>query len=156
MIHFYYGYGKGKTSSAVGLGMRANGAGLKVLFVQFLKDNKSSELNAVPFEVFTAPDKLPFNPSKEEYQPWVDLALDAVSHSDCDLIILDEFADVINSFIPMDYALKVLDTLTDKEVVITGHIEFNELVEKADYVTHFGSVKHPYTKGVKARKGIEY
>ena len=49
MIHIYYGFGKGKTTSALGLGVRASGGGLNVVLVQFLKDNKSSELKSLPF-----------------------------------------------------------------------------------------------------------
>lgn len=156
MIHVYYGYGKGKTSSAIGLGMRAVGADLKVLLVQFLKDDKSSELNVVPFDVYKAPAKVSFHPSKEEYQPWADSALEAIRKSDCDVILLDELIDIIGMFISTETVMELLDTLGDKEVVITGHREVNELMERADYVTYFGSVKHPYNRGIAARKGIEY
>ena len=70
MIHYYYGFGKGKTSSAVGAGMRAFGAGMSVLFVQFFKDNKSSERSVLPFEVYPCPDSLPFNVG-EEYKEYI-------------------------------------------------------------------------------------
>ena len=94
MIQIYFGYGKGKTTSALGQGMRAKGAGKNVLLVQFLKNNKSSELAVLPFDIFKSPENLPFNPGKE-YQAWVDSALSYIKNSTCDIIILDEFLDVI-------------------------------------------------------------
>lgn len=71
---------QGKTTAAIGQGMRAKGAGNTVTLVQFLKDNKSSELSVLPFDIFNAPDTLPFNPGKE-YQAWVDSAIDYIISS---------------------------------------------------------------------------
>ncbi len=158
MIHVYYGYGKGKTSAAIGAGMRAQGAGKNVLLVQFLKDNKSHELKSVPFSVFDAPDKLDFNPG-EEYNAWVEEAYKAIVESECNFIILDELLDVIPRFIPLEDALWTINMLAvdeGKEVIITGHQEIEKIINKADYVTHFEKIKHPRDKGVKARAGIEY
>ena len=155
MIQIYYGFGKGKTTAAIGQGMRAKGAGKSVTFVQFLKDNKSSELSVLPFDIFNAPDSLPFNPGKE-YQAWVDSAIDYIENSESDIIILDEFLDVVDSFLSVEKALDILNTLADREVVITGHKEIEELFEKADYITFMDKIKHPFDLGVKARKGIEY
>lgn len=155
MIQIYYGFGKGKTTAAIGQGMRAKGAGKSVTFVQFLKDNKSSELSVLPFDIFNAPDSLPFNPGKE-YQAWVDSAIDYIENSESDIIILDEFLDVVDSFLSVEKALDILNALADREVVITGHKEIKELFEKADYITFMDKIKHPFDLGVKARKGIEY
>lgn len=155
MIQIYYGFGKGKTTAAIGQGMRAKGAGKSVTFVQFLKDNKSSELSVLPFDIFNAPDSLPFNPGKE-YQAWVDSAIDYIENSESDIIILDEFLDVVDSFLSVEKALDILNTLADREVVITGHKEIKELFEKADYITFMDKIKHPFDLEVKARKGIEY
>lgn len=155
MIQIYYGFGKGKTTAAIGQGMRAKGAGKSVTFVQFLKDNKSSELSVLPFDIFNAPDSLLFNPGKE-YQAWVDSAIDYIENSESDIIILDEFLDVVDSFLSVEKALDILNTLADREVVITGHKEIKELFEKADYITFMDKIKHPFDLGVKARKGIEY
>lgn len=154
MIHIYYGYGKGKTSSAIGAGIRAYGAGMNVLLVQFLKDNKSSELGDSPFDVFNAPDSLPFNPSTTEYQPWVDSAVDYINSSNADFVILDELLDAVPKFISTEKILSILKN--DREYIITGHIKNDELIKIADYVTHFEKEKHPYDKGVQARKGIEF
>lgn len=154
MIHIYYGYGKGKTSSAVGAGIRAYGAGMSVLLVQFLKDDKSSELNAVPFEMFKAPRELHFNPSKEEYQPWVDSAVEYINSSNAEVVILDELLDVIPKFVSLETVISILNR--NREYIITGHIKNDKLNELADYVTHFEKGKHPFDMGVKARKGIEF
>lgn len=158
MIQIYYGYGKGKTSAAIGAGMRAKGAGKSVLLVQFLKNNKSSELKTLPFEIFEAPESLPFNPD-DSYLEWVESAYKAIVESECDFIILDEFLDVIPRFVPLEdaaWTVNMLSTDMGKEVIITGHNEVKKLFDKADYLTHFEKIKHPYDKGVEARLGIEY
>lgn len=151
MIHIYYGFGKGKTSSAIGAGMRAYGASLKVLLVQFFKDSKSSELKSIPFDVFPAPDELSFNPS-DDYKGWVDSAISFVNSSDSDVIILDEFMDAIPRFASLD-SICFDDS---KEYIITGHKPNEELMKIADYVTHFEKIRHPFDAGTKARKGIEF
>ena len=109
----------------------------------------------MPFDIFNAPDTLPFNPGKE-YQAWVDSAIDYIISSKSNMIILDEFLDVIDSFVPADKALGILDMLNGREIVITGHKKVESLFEKADYITFMDKIKHPYDMGVKARKGIEY
>ena len=139
MIQIYFGYGKGKTTSALGQGMRA----------------KSSELAVLPFDIFKSPENLPFNPGKE-YQAWVDSALSYIKNSTCDIIILDEFLDVIDTFVSLNDSLDILNCLKDKEVIITGHKKIDKFFEKADYITHMEKVKHPYDLGIGARKGIEY
>lgn len=154
MIHVYYGFGKGKTTSAIGAGMRAYGAGKTVLFVQFLKNNRSSELKAVPFDVFEAPDAVSFQPG-DDYLPWVDAALDYIKKSDCDVVILDEFIDLIPKFLSVHDSLDIIGN-SDKEFILTGHYHVKELTEAADYVTVFQKEKHPFDHGVQARFGIEY
>lgn len=155
MIHYYYGFGKGKTSSALGAGMRAKGNNMSVALVRFFKDNKSSELASVPFDIYPAPEKIPFNFSVEEYMPWVKNALDYISKCESDVIILDEFADLIPKFISFDEAKSVVAD-SSREYIITGHYYNEDLYKIADYVTRFEKEKHPYDNGVQARKGIEY
>lgn len=153
MIHIYYGFGKGKTTAAIGAGMRAYGAGMSVAMIQFLKDSKSSELNSLPFDIMKAPDSLLFNPD-DSYKAWVDKAACFAKSSDCQMIILDEMLDVIPKFMSLDCALELLEL--NKEIVITGHNRVEELIEIADYVSCIEKIKHPYDNGVKARQGIEY
>lgn len=154
MIQIYYGFGKGKTTAAIGAGMRAKGAGLSVAFVQFFKNNKSSELAVLPFDIYQSPETLPFNPDKKDYQPWVDGALGFIIHSDADVIILDEFLDLIPGFLSAEDALQLLNG--DKEYILTGHQRVPALFEKAGYITNMQKEKHPYDNGLQARKGIEY
>lgn len=153
MIHYYYGYGKGKTCSAVGAAMRAYGAGMSVLFVQFFKNDQSSELSALPFEVYPSPHNLGFNPG-DEYKVWVDGALDYIKNSSADVVVLDESSDLIPKFLTVDGMKKLLSS--DREYIITGHNKVSELYDLADYATFFQKEKHPYDKGVAARHGIEY
>lgn len=153
MIHYYYGFGKGKTSSAIGAGMRAYGAGMSVLFVQFFKDDKSSERSVLPFEVYPCPESLPFNVG-DEYKAFVDKAVEYIKTVNCDVIILDEFADLIPRFLSVNEMKSIFSF--DKEYIITGHNYLNELGDIADYVTRFEKIKHPYDSGVPARKGIEF
>lgn len=153
MIHYYYGFGKGKTSSAVGAGMRAYGAGMSVLFVQFFKDDKSSERSVLPFEVYPCPESLPFNVG-EEYKAFVEKAVEYIKTVNCDVIILDEFADLIPRFLSADEMKSIFSF--DKEYIITGHNYLSVLGDIADYVTRFEKIKHPYDSGVLARKGIEF
>ena len=72
------------------------------------------------------------------------------------IIILDEFLDVIDTFVSLNDSLDLLNCLKDKEVIITGHKKIDKFFEKADYITHMEKVKHPYDLGIGARKGIEY
>lgn len=158
MIQIYYGFGKGKTTASIGQGVRAKGSGMSVLLVQFLKDNKSSELKELKklgFDVFNAPDSLPFNPG-DFYKAWVDRAVEYINNSNADMIILDEFIDIIDSFIDESSAMNLIEPLKNKEIIITGHKQVDSLFQIADYITHMEKIKHPYDSGVKARKGIEY
>lgn len=153
MIQIYYGNGKGKTSCAVGSGMRASGAGMKVAFVQFFKDNKSSELSVLPFDIYNAPDSLPFNPDIS-YLKWVNGALEYIQKSDADVIILDEFLDLVPEFISVSDALEILNL--NSEIIITGHKRIEEIFDRADYITYMKKERHPFDSGIKARKGIEF
>ncbi len=154
MIQIYYGYGKGKTTAAIGAGMRAKGAGMNVLLVQFFKNNQSSELSVLPFDIFKAPDELPFNPG-DDYKAWVDSAVGYIKQSDADMIILDEFVDLIPKFLSVEHAIDLLCD-SDKEYILTGHSRVEMLFDAADYITNMQKEKHPYDKSVMARRGIEY
>ena len=160
MIHIYYGNGKGKTTAALGLALRASGAGKKVLFVSFLKDNSSSERDALSDIVFYKnPNGLPFlcnmtEGEKQEYSLWVKSALDYAFSSFFDVVVLDEFLDVL--------CLLEKETVEDilfensREYVITGHIKNDYLFDKADYITDMKKERHPFDKGIGARRGIEF
>lgn len=160
MIHIYYGDGKGKTTAALGLSLRACGAGKKVLFISFLKDNSSSEriaLSKITF--YNNPDKIPFlfnmtEGEKLNYAKWCINALENAALSHCNVIVLDEFLDVLN--ILDSEIIKTFIFDDKKEYIITGHSKNDLLFDRADYITEMIKEKHPYDKGVSARKGIEY
>ena len=134
--------------------MRACGAGMNVLLVQFLKDNQSGELKTLPFEIFQAPDSLPFHPGRE-YQAWVDSAVRHMKNCSADMMILDEFLDIVGSFISVESAVRLIKGM-NAEVIITGHKAVKEILAIADYITLFEKIRHPYDSGEKARRGIEY
>lgn len=136
MVHIYCGDGKGKTSAAVGLAARAAGAGLSVLFAQFLKTGDSAELAALG------------------RMGGVDVALPARY----DVLVADELLDAINlGLVDLAEAVAWLHGRpAGLEVVLTGRDPAPELVELADYVSEVKKVKHPFDRGVAARRGIEY
>ena len=159
MIQIYCGDGKGKTSAAVGLAVRAAGAGLSVLFAQFLKTGDSAELAALSraggIDVALPARSFGFVwtlSEEEEAQMhevyaafWRELAERAEGY---DVFVADELLDAIN--------LGLIDRPVGLEVVLTGRDPVPELVELADYVSEVQKVKHPFDRGVAARRGIEY
>ena len=171
MLHIYYGNGKGKTTAAVGLTVRASGAGMKTAFFQFLKNGCSSEISVLKqidnIEVFCCEKcrKFTFEMNEHElkdvileHNTMLKKAADLISNESIQLLILDEFLDAYNKkLIDIDLADNLIDSLDDKvEVVMTGRVPSDKLIEAADYLTEMKAVKHPYSKGIQARKGIEY
>jgi cob(I)alamin adenosyltransferase len=172
LVHVYTGKGKGKTSAAVGAGIRAVGQGLKVHMIQFLKGGKvlpaSGELkvleNISGFTVeqfgpdhFVNPDALT-KQDLEIIQKGLNRASKILAGGDYDLVILDEMS-VVLSF-NMAQIEVVLDMLRGRaegtEVIITGRDAPRRLIEYADLVSNIQEVKHPFNKGIQARRGIEY
>lgn len=169
LIHIYCGDGKGKTTAAMGLAVRCAGSGRKVLLLQFLKDGKSSEfasLAHVP-NIEAVPQKRTFGFSwtlseeekREARDYYSGLLEDAFRRSGAfDLLALDEAMSACAT--GMIDEGRLLELLAGKpaelEVVLTGRDPSQALVDAADYVTEMRKVKHPYERGIAARKGIEY
>ncbi len=172
LVHIYTGSGKGKTSAAVGLGVRAYGRGLKVLMVQFLKGIETGEMFTIKklepdFVLYrgTPLKKFTWEMSCAELEIARDLQNDiftfaekAATSETWDLIILDEVMAAINAkFLEKE---KVINFIKNKpsnlELVLTGRDAPIEFIELADYVSEIVSVKHPMDKGIYARKGIEF
>ncbi|AQM60999.1 cob(I)yrinic acid a,c-diamide adenosyltransferase [Clostridium baratii] len=171
LIHIYCGDGKGKTTAAMGLGMRAAGRSKKVLLTQFLKSNKTGELNSIEklSEFFHVVKGVPANKfvwnmneeekleiKKEHTNRFREVTKKAIEE-EYDLLILDEIIATINrDFVMLS---EVIDFLKNKptglEVVMTGRNPKEELIELADYVSEIKAIKHPYNKGIKSRVGIE-
>ena len=171
LIHIYCGDGKGKTTAAMGLGMRAVGRDKKILLTQFLKDNETGELNSIEklgenFEIYKGvPVKKFFKfmseeeqlKTKKEHEDRFKKVIKKAIDEKFDLLILDEIIASTNlDLIPLE---EVLEFLKNKpvglEVVLTGRNPNHKLIELADYVSEIKAVKHPYEKGIISRIGIE-
>jgi cob(I)alamin adenosyltransferase len=172
LIHVYYGDGKGKTTAALGLALRAAGCGKNVAVVQFLKGWTCGEHKALPqlenimiFRGKPANGKFVRDMSDEEkletkasQDESLKKALNLVSNGQCDVLILDEVIDahrlgVLDTELFENLVYNKPDTL---ELVITGHNPDARILERADYVTEMVKRKHPYDEGINARQGIEY
>lgn len=169
MIQIYYGDGKGKTTCAIGAAVRASGAGLKVLIVQFFKSSKSCERTILKdlqnIELYPCPDKIKFTFAmsegelKEEGERYTSILKEITARqSEFNMIILDEFFTLLDSgLFTADKLSTFLSSIyNEKELILTGHDVGKEFLTLADYVTEFKCIRHPYSNGVKARFGIEY
>ncbi len=169
MIHLYHGHGKGKTTAAVGLAVRAAGAGMRVLFVQFFKNGSSSEvkiLSSLPGVDVLIPEvwhgrykKMSKEQQEETKKCYTELMRDVAERADeYSLIVLDESVSAYNyGMFDRESFLEMLRSWKDvREAVLTGRDPAPELREIADYVTEMKKEKHPFDLGVNARKGIEF
>ena len=171
MIHIYTGDGKGKTTAAVGLAVRASGAGKRVCFVQFLKNGTSSEIEqlrklginvmcAESCNKFTyAMNEDELNDLIEDHDSLIREAGRLISKKQLDLLVLDEFIGAYNKELFDTINAEKLIALASAEgceVVMTGRNAPESLCGFADYITEMKAVRHPYEKGIPARLGIEY
>jgi cob(I)alamin adenosyltransferase len=170
LIHIYTGNGKGKTTAAIGLSVRYAGSGGKVVFSQFLKDNKSSELNILNriegIELVLCDEFFGFyskmkdetkDRAKVVYNHYLRKIIDIAIQQDIQMLILDEVIGAYNyDLIEREVLLQFLRNKPDQlEVILTGRNPDKELLELADYVSEINKIKHPYDKGIQARVGIE-
>jgi cob(I)alamin adenosyltransferase len=167
-VHVYTGNGKGKTTSAIGLGIRAAGAGLKVHMLQFMKGRKYSELNTIDkLKNFTysqhGRDEFVNKDNPEKID--IDMAWEGFKHAEeiiksnkYDIIILDEINVAVDfRLIAIQDVLRLIQEKPEKlELVLTGRYANPKIVESADYVTEMLEIMHPYQKGVQARKGFDF
>jgi cob(I)alamin adenosyltransferase len=168
LVHIYTGDGKGKTTAAVGLAVRAKSRGLKVLFAQFMKDGDGGGeievLKRIGVEVISFDKVLStvFHPDvdRKELRKEAVKALDALKagFSEFDLAVLDEFNYVLaEKLITLDEAILLLkEKPADLELVLTGRGAPEAIIEVADHVTEMKDVKHPFQEGISARPGIDY
>ena len=168
MLQVYTGDGKGKTTAAEGLALRARSRGLKVLFAQFMKETPGGEPEAlrdiVGVEVIRFRDVLSplFNKSvtTEKLREASLKALEKLNQiiAVYDLVILDEFIHLLRPGVLTEEEAGgfINGRPSNVEFVLTGRGAPPWLIEMADLVTEMKDIKHPATKGVKARKGIEY
>lgn len=168
LVHVYTGIGKGKTTASLGLAFRASGSGLKVLMVQFLKPSEEygEQIAAKRFDGFDIVsmgiDHMVSDVTREEDIRLAKEALDYLSavlkSGEYDLIIADEINVAMSwNLLTPEEVIKVLeDRKENTEVVLTGRGAPDAIVEYADLVTEMTMVKHPFDKGIGARRGIEY
>ncbi len=171
MKHIYYGDGKGKTTSAVGIAVRAAGSNLKVLFVQFLKTEFSGErhvlshtenvtLTLCPLEL-----KFTFDMNEQEklqaakvFKGIFERSAMLALTEKYDMVVLDEVFEAINAHMlsETDVYEFIADAPASMEIIMTGHNPPQKFMDIADYITEFRKIKHPYDRGITGRIGIEF
>ncbi len=181
LVHVITGDGKGKTTSSLGIALRAVGNNLKVHMVQFLKSGFTGELYSAKklgFEIeqfgvdavkerqkkiqefADKTGRFVFQPDIEEK----DAALQGFEHAkniirngNYDVVIMDEINCVLaKGLIPIEDTLELIRNHGKVELIFTGRDAPKELIDAADYVNVVHGIKHPWQKGIVARKGIEY
>ncbi len=168
LIQVYTGNGKGKTTAALGLALRAVGRGLKVLVVQFMKGQATGEIEAGQrlsplltihktgrdaFVSRSNPDPLDLAEARRGFA----LAAEALAGPTHDIVILDEINTAIDfGLVPLADLLHLIDSKPGTvELVLTGRNARPEILDKADLVTEMVERKHYFRKGIPAREGIE-
>jgi cob(I)alamin adenosyltransferase len=166
-IHIYTGNGKGKTTAALGLALRATGAGMKVFIAQFMKGTDTSEMkslrklkDSITVRQYGTDRFIPEKPGPEDIkyaQRGLEEIRDIMSSGKYQVIILDEANTAVH--FGLFTARNLLDIMEGKpdeaELVITGRYAHPSVIEKADLVTEMVEVKHYFRCGVQARTGIE-
>ncbi|BAF59505.1 ATP:corrinoid adenosyltransferase [Pelotomaculum thermopropionicum SI] len=170
MVHVYTGNGKGKTTAAVGLALRAIGHGRRVFMLQFMKGSKNYG------EIIAAEKYLPSftivqsgletfvdreNPSPEDIRlaiEGLETAREVIFENRYDLVILDEINVALDfGLIPLEEVIELIKNRPpEMELVLTGRYAPKEIIELGDVVSEVCLISHPYYHGVEARKGIDY
>ena len=168
MIHVYTGNGKGKTTAALGLIIRALGNNKRVCLIQFMKKNfvygeikflkKQDNIDIFQFGTDQLidpdnPDEIDFKEAELGFQK----AREVLKSGNYDLIVIDEINVAIKwKLLPMEKQLELMDIKTDAEVVMTGRYASPEVIKKANLVTEMLEIKHYFNEGIQARKGVEF
>lgn len=167
-IQIYTGNGKGKSTAAFGLSLRAIGAGKKVFFAQFVKGKPYSEINAIAkflpditLQQYGLGCFIYDNPTQDDInaaQNGLKEISTIIQSEKYDIIVLDEAN--IALYYKLFSVRDLIDVLNKKpkatEIIITGRYAPDELIKIADLVTEMKEIKHYYTKGIEAREGIEF
>ncbi len=167
-IHVYTGNAKGKTTAALGLALRAAGAGLKVFIAQFIKKRRCSEHKALDrfkdlitvkqygtgFLKGGKPTKTEIDAAQKGFKEVKSI----IASKTYDMVVLDEINVAIHhKLLNVEDIVDLLNSRPpNTEVVLTGRYADEKIIEMADLVTEMKEIKHYYKKGVKARRGIEH
>jgi cob(I)alamin adenosyltransferase len=168
-IQVYTGNGKGKTTAAIGQAVRAAGAGLKTIIIQFMKEYPYSEIVSlnelskwITVEQYGKDDfvykgKMPGEEDLAVALRALKRAEDIMLCNEYNIIILDEIIVAIYfKLFPISDVIDLINKKPDNiELILTGRYCPEEIIEKADLVTEMKEIKHYYTKNVLSRKGIE-
>ena len=171
LVHIYTGKGKGKTSAAMGLVLRALGYDKNIYLMQFLKGRETGEkmyLEKIPEVTFRRSSDISkfFNQMNEDEKKdmetkirnsWQEI-INIATDNKYDIIILDEIMALITyKIIKIDEVKSLIKTKSENiELILTGRGAPEELIEAADYVTEMKKIKHPFSQNIPARKGIEF
>ena len=171
LIQVYTGTGKGKSTAAIGQAVRAAGHGFKVGFISFFKDPEAfgygeyKSLEKLGVKTFLFAKKHPhfykeLNPDdvRQECLRGLEFIKELFQDPSWDMLVLDEVNIAVrDGFLKEEEVLALLEAKPEKlELVLTGRGATEKITQKADLVSEVREVKHPYAKGVKSRKGIEY
>ncbi len=172
LVQVYCGNGKGKSTAAIGLGIRAVGHGFKVIMIQFLKNDTTGEVKMLKtlepqFKVFHFEKERGFvwtlddsekADLKQEICMAMKFAKKVLDTGECDILILDEILGAVETgFVQVEELLDLIQNKHEQvEVILTGRNVPDSIKDVADYVSCIEEVKHPMNNGVEARKGIEF
>ena len=167
-VHVYTGNGKGKTTAAFGLALRAAGAGLKVFIGQFIKGKPYNENDVITKHLENITVKqyglgcfIIGDPTEEDFKAARNGLTEIskmVKENKFDMVVMDEvnIALYYNLF-EVDELIEIIDNRPENmEIILTGRYAPQKLIQYADLVTEMKEIKHYYNNGIKARKGIEY
>jgi cob(I)alamin adenosyltransferase len=175
LVQIYTGDGKGKTTAAFGLAIRAAGWGKKVIIYQFLKppaietgERKAITQSNLPIEILplnaewdmrkSFEDKAAVENTRKKIEQVCEEIAAQAKQKKYDVIILDEIVFCVSKKLAqLEWLKNIIESKDDSvEIVLTGRGATNEIIEMADLVTEMKEIKHPYKKNVAGRKGIEY